>query len=147
MKRQEQKHKIKNATSGRIPAHRCVPFQPFFKFNCNHKNDEEGWCHSGQFLKMFPHSFQFQMYPFFPFFVEVKTIFIDWFSMVYDLQIAGRFSSKNKEGKTLLWCSFSRHNEAKVFLESLGVLPFSFLTSSLLSRSCMFLFVFLFFNT
>ena len=101
-------------------------FQPFFRFNCNHKNDEEGWCHSGQFLKIFPHSFQFQMYPFFPFFVEVKTIFIDWFSMVYDLQITGRFSSKNKEGKTLLWCSFSRHNVAKVFLESLNVLQFSF---------------------
>jgi hypothetical protein len=69
-------------------------------------------------LKIFPHSFQFQVYPFFPFFVEVKTIFIDWFSMVYDLQITGRFSSKNKEGKTLFWCSFSRHNKAKTFLES-----------------------------
>ena len=42
-------------------AHRCVPFQPFFRFNCSHKNDENRLM---SFLKMFAHSFQFQMYPF-----------------------------------------------------------------------------------
>ena len=122
MKKQEHKHKIKNATSCRIPPNRCVPFQPFFRFNCNHKNDEEGWCHS----KNISPFISVPNVSFFPFFVEVKTIFIDWFSMVYDLQITGRFSSKNKEGKNLFWCSFSRHNVAKVFLESLIFLQFSF---------------------
>ena len=45
-------------------AHRCVPFQPFFRFNCSHKNDENRLM---SFLKMFAHSFQFQsiLFPFF----------------------------------------------------------------------------------